>query len=190
MTPTTTGPEHAIHKRTTFYTRDQRDLPASTIVEADGAIVEITVGLNDADGRQVTRVDVTVEDEQRGGDRNGHMWRRDGARLVRLNLDETSLPGVHPPHPPLTLDTVHLLSRLANAVMHNRSVRFIPDGTDDDVRGTLRHIVKPDSIALLPGNADPRDGRVRITIDLGSEIFLPVTDVLDRMARAEFGIED
>lgn len=180
----------SIRNRATFYTRDQRELPASTIVEADGALVQITVGLNDADGRQVTRVDVTVEDEARGGDRNGHIWRRDGARLVRLNLDETTLPDVAEAHPPLTLDTVHLLSRVANAVMHGRRVRFRLSKDDALIKGELRHIVKPDSIALLPGDADPRDGRVRITADVGVEYFLPVTDVLDLIRRTEFGIED
>lgn len=107
--------------------------------------------------------------------------------------DGTERPAPNPrpaAHPPLTIDTVHLLSRLVNATMHGRRVRFLSNDSDAVVKGELRHIVKPDSIALLPADADLRDGRVRVTADLGVEYFLPVTDVLARMARAEFGIED
>jgi hypothetical protein len=93
------------------------------------------------------------------------------------------------PHPPLTIGQVHLLSRLANAIEHGRRVRFIPDGADDVVTGTLRHIVKPDSDGFLT-DEDPRDGRVRITLLTGSDVYLPVPAVLDRMARGEFGIRD
>jgi hypothetical protein len=44
--------------------------------------VNITVGLTDAHGRAVTRVDVSPEDETRGGDAEGRIWKVDGARIV------------------------------------------------------------------------------------------------------------
>lgn len=176
---------HTIHR--TFSHEEPRTLR----VVADGLAVDVTVGHEDHEGRWVTRVDFLIDDGVTGApDPVGRVWVRDDARFVRLHAGETTLPGLREPHPPLTLDTVHLLSRLANAVMHGRRVRFRLNKDDALIKGELRHIVKPNSIALLPGDADPRDGRVRITADLGAEYFLPVTDVLGMIARTEFGIED
>lgn len=162
-------------------------------VVADGVAVDIAVGGEDVQGRWVSRVDLLVDDASRGGDGHSRTWVRDGARVVRLHEGETELPAhlrtVAAPHPPLTMATVHALSRLANAVERNRRVRFIPDGVENVIVGTLRHIVKPDSDAFLT-DEDPRDGRVRITLTSGVDVYLPVPAVLTRMADAEFGIED
>jgi hypothetical protein len=57
-------------------------------IEAEGVLVNITVGLSDADGREVTRVDISPDDVTRGGDGEGRTWVRDGARIVRLNQGE------------------------------------------------------------------------------------------------------
>lgn len=43
-------------------------------VEADGCLVLVTVGLSTVDGQTVTRVDVSPDDESRGGDPDGRMW--------------------------------------------------------------------------------------------------------------------
>jgi hypothetical protein len=58
-------------------------------VEAPGCIVNIHVGLTDRHGRAVTAVFVLPDDETRGGDQNGRIWRAHsgatgGVRVVRL----------------------------------------------------------------------------------------------------------
>lgn len=183
--PTITGPEttHTIHRRFSY------EGPRTMRVVTDGLAVDVTVGHEDHDGRWVTRVDFLIDDGVTGlPDPAGRVWVRDGARFVRLHEGETSLPGLRPEHPPLTLDTASLLARLAD--MRDRRVRFIPDGVDDVVTGTLRHIVKPDSDGFLTAADDVRDGRVRITLDLGTDVYLPVPAVLARMAGGEFAIAD
>jgi hypothetical protein len=57
-------------------------------IETDGAIVNINVGLTDDQGRHVTRVDVLPDDERRGGDGEGQIWRQDGPRLIRVGHRE------------------------------------------------------------------------------------------------------
>lgn len=54
-------------------------------VEAPGCIVNIRVGLTDAEGREVTRVDVLPEDETRSPDPDGYYWRQTpgDARVIR-----------------------------------------------------------------------------------------------------------
>jgi hypothetical protein len=184
--PHTTGPA-ATHS---FHRRYSPDKVRTMRVVTDGLAVDVTVGHEDHDGRWVTRVDYLIDDGvTRSPDPDGRVWVRDGARFVRLHTGETELPRVPAPHPPLTFGTVHLLSRLANAVERNRRVRFIPDGVENVIVGTLRHIVKPDSDAFLT-DEDPRDGRVRITLTSGVDVYLPVPAILTRMADAEFGIED
>lgn len=64
-------------------------------VEIPGAIVNIHVGLVDANGHPVSRVDISPEDETRGGDGQGHVWHLadDGRRIIRqtpLTPEETS----------------------------------------------------------------------------------------------------
>jgi hypothetical protein len=53
-------------------------------IEVEGCIVNITVGLRDTYGRRVTRVDVSPDDESRGGDGNGNIWRQEpgDARII------------------------------------------------------------------------------------------------------------
>jgi hypothetical protein len=177
----------AIADRHTFYANDRG--PAVMRVHTDGAMIDIEVGLHDADGRKVTRVDVSIDDAARGGDKEGRTWVRDGARYVRLFPDETGLPGAATPHPPLTMDTVHALSRLANAAQRSTRVRWLTD-TDDTIEGTLRHLVQATSDAFPREGDDPRDCRVRITADSGAEYRFPVVDVIARIAVREFGILD
>lgn len=74
--------------RSITHARDARD-PLLRVV-TDGGVVDVEVGLTDADGRHVTRVDILLDDESRGGDRMGHVWYRDGARLVRLEKGEAA----------------------------------------------------------------------------------------------------
>lgn len=62
-------------------------------IETDGAIINIHVGLCDAQGRRVTRIIVSPEDESRGGDGQGYIWGTPdgpiGGRIVRQeNCDE------------------------------------------------------------------------------------------------------
>jgi len=58
-------------------------------IETDGGIVNIRVGLSDNQGRPVTAIEIIPDDEQRGGDGNGQIWRLDGCRLVmQQNGDE------------------------------------------------------------------------------------------------------
>lgn len=57
-------------------------------IETDGCVVNIDVGLTDAEGRQVTRVSVSPDDETRGGDGDGRIWRQDGPRVIRLHEGE------------------------------------------------------------------------------------------------------
>ncbi len=52
-------------------------------IEVPGAIVNIRVGLTDEQGRQVTRVDISPEDESRSPDNDGHYWHQDGPRIIR-----------------------------------------------------------------------------------------------------------
>lgn len=66
-------------------------------VETDGCIVNIRVGLTDNEGRQVTNVTVLPDDETRGGDGEGRIWRQDGARIIRLHEDETDADAAWPP---------------------------------------------------------------------------------------------
>lgn len=64
-----------------FYARGNRSGDILHI-ETDGCIVNIHVGLTDGEGRRVTRVDVLPEDESRGGDASGYIWRQDGPRII------------------------------------------------------------------------------------------------------------
>lgn len=43
-------------------------------IETDGCVVNIRVGLTDFDGRRVTSVSISPEDESRGGDGQGSIW--------------------------------------------------------------------------------------------------------------------
>lgn len=53
-------------------------------IETDGGIINVRVGLTDAEGRAVTSVTISPDDESRGGDGKGRMWHLvDGFRLVR-----------------------------------------------------------------------------------------------------------
>lgn len=57
-------------------------------IETDGAVVNIRVGLTDAEGHQVTSVQIIPDDESRGGDGNGNTWYQDGSRIIRLHDGE------------------------------------------------------------------------------------------------------
>jgi hypothetical protein len=81
-------------KTATFYS-NKRSGPKTFHIEVDGAIVNITIGLTTRGGRAVTRVDVIPDDEHRGGDGNGRLWKQlpgDDPRIVRLHEDERELP--------------------------------------------------------------------------------------------------
>lgn len=76
-----------ITRRATFYAR-KSGAPKMFHLEVDGAVVNITVGLRDDEGRQVTRVDVLPDDERRGGDGFGYVWHQDGPRIIRQHPKE------------------------------------------------------------------------------------------------------
>lgn len=59
--------------------------PRSLIIEADGALVTVTVGLADEHGRHVTRVTMSPDDASRGGDGQGYLWFQPpgDARVIR-----------------------------------------------------------------------------------------------------------
>jgi hypothetical protein len=61
-------------KREAFYYGPRNNYHTLRI-ETDGCTVNIRVGLFDADGRQITRVDVVPDGEDRGGDGDGRIWR-------------------------------------------------------------------------------------------------------------------
>ena len=73
-------------KSITFYESRNRDANLLHI-ETDGCTVNIQVGLTDDQGRKVTRIDVSPQDESRGGDGMGYVWHAVdgpmGGRIVR-----------------------------------------------------------------------------------------------------------
>lgn len=78
-------------KRVSFYD-GPRNKNKILHVETDGCIVNIHVGLTDADGHKVTAVKVIPDDESRGGDGEGRMWHRDGDRIIRDHIAEIPAP--------------------------------------------------------------------------------------------------
>ncbi len=58
-------------------------------IETDGAVVHVHAGLVNAVGNAVTRVDVTPDGEERGGDADGRVWRivESGPGVVRVVRD-------------------------------------------------------------------------------------------------------
>lgn len=75
-------------KRIIFYAKQNRSGNLLHI-ETDGCIVNIQVGLTDRHGHQVTSVRIIPDDESRGGDGEGRIWRQvDASRIVRLTEDE------------------------------------------------------------------------------------------------------
>jgi hypothetical protein len=73
-------------KRMTFY---ESKRGANILhIETEGCIVNIQVGLTDAEGRKVTSVRILPEDEERGGDGDGRIWRvaDDGTRIIRQSI--------------------------------------------------------------------------------------------------------
>lgn len=82
-------------QRVQFY--PDQGSPATLHIELPGAIVNIRVGLTDHDNHEVTAVEILPEDETRGGDAQGRVWRLadDGRRVV-----------CQTPREPSTADTV------------------------------------------------------------------------------------
>lgn len=78
----------AVTKNTSFYADTRNPQPKTFHIETDGAMVNITVGLTDSEGRAVTRVDVSPDDETRGGDAEGRIWIQDGPRVIRQHKPE------------------------------------------------------------------------------------------------------
>jgi hypothetical protein len=76
-------------KSISFYAKSNRSGNLLHI-ETDGCIVNIQVGLSDADGHQVTSIRISPDDETRGGDGEGRIWQlaADGCRVVQLTEDE------------------------------------------------------------------------------------------------------
>lgn len=74
-------------KRETFYA-DRNRSGNLLHIETDGCIVNIQVGLRDADGRRVTSVRVSPDNYAEPGGK----WVVDGSRVVQLLPGETRLP--------------------------------------------------------------------------------------------------
>lgn len=58
-------------------------------IETDGAVVNIRVGLQDREGREVTSIEILPDDESRGGDGEGRVWDLDGPHNIRLIRRQT-----------------------------------------------------------------------------------------------------
>lgn len=105
-------------------------------IETDGAIVNITVGLTDADGNPVTRIDISPDDETRSPDPEGYYWYRDDARVIRLpkgqrrpeveaTIQEPQQPGTH-------RDTVEIT--WSEVVTYRQEIEIdVPDGYTGDI---------------------------------------------------------
>lgn len=74
-----------IARRARFYAARTRRKPKIFHIETDGAIINITVGLTEADtGRYVTYVEVLPDGKNRGGDHEGYVWFDNGdGRIIR-----------------------------------------------------------------------------------------------------------
>jgi hypothetical protein len=66
-----------------YYSRGRGPKVRTLHIETEGAVINVTVGLTDSHGRKVTRVEVSPDDESRGGDGEGFQWYRDGDRIIR-----------------------------------------------------------------------------------------------------------
>ncbi len=75
-----------ITRRIDYYSRGRGPKVRTLHIETEGAIVNVTVGLTDSEGRAVPRVDGLPDDETRGGDGEGRIWHQDGARIIRQHL--------------------------------------------------------------------------------------------------------
>lgn len=81
--------------------------------------------------------------------------------------------------PALTQVDVIYLGRMVDAV--GKHGRFSLDG--DVVSGTFRHVVEsPDNYGFPGSGRDIRDGFLRVTLDSGSDITIPVTEVVEMLA--------
>lgn len=83
-------------KREAFY-YSPRNHYNTLHIETNGCVVDIQVGLFSEDGRQITRVDVVPDSEDRGGDGDGRTWRiipgdDDGVTRVARDPESTETP--------------------------------------------------------------------------------------------------
>lgn len=83
-----------ITQRVSFFQEDAHAEPKTLHIETEGAVVNITVGLTDDEGRTVTRIAANVDDESRGGDGQGRIWTVADANEHGLRLV------AHPAHRP------------------------------------------------------------------------------------------
>lgn len=115
-------------------------------VEVDGCIVNITVGLSDMQGRRVTSVSIVPDDESRGGDGEGRVWRyvpgESNHRLIRLLEDEKDLPADNNPARPVdTCGCGHPLIWVGGHWEHDAAPYLWGDDHDPDAakpEGPLR----------------------------------------------------
>jgi hypothetical protein len=111
--------------------------PRTLKIIADGVMVWVRTGLADEDGRRVTRVDFSPDNEERGGDGRGGIWdlAEDGHRIIRRGApddEQTWQPSTDPVEHRWTLVTSGPLDEttLEQIALH------IEDG---DVRGSYVH---------------------------------------------------
>jgi hypothetical protein len=108
-------------KTVNFYARNRR--PGDNLhIETDGCVINVFVGLHDSEGRQVTRVDVSPDDETRGGDDEGRIWRQDGPRVIRLHENEGGLVGTAAGKPH---GSEYTLAEVRNGTGWPRGARFV-----------------------------------------------------------------
>jgi hypothetical protein len=108
-------------KRISFYAKRNRSGNLLHI-ETDGCTINIRVGLMDREGREVTSVMVSPDDETRGGDGSGRIWRQDGSRIIRLHEGEGGLVGTAPGKPH---GTEYTLSQLRDGTGFPSGAKFV-----------------------------------------------------------------
>jgi hypothetical protein len=92
-------------------------------------------------------------------------------------------------HGPLTITDAVALQTVLEAARNTRRVRWV-DQRGNVLEGTARRICRDESGALLPDDADVRDGTLHITTAIGLETFVPVAEVIAMVGREEFALDD
>lgn len=83
----------------------------------------------------------------------------------------------------LTISQAFAVGDLVTWVTAKKKVRFSRDGGATILTGTLRHIVRsPDNYGFLGHGEDIRDGYVRITLDTGLDIAVPVPELMEMVS--------
>ncbi len=88
----------------------------------------------------------------------------------------------------LTMREVEQLADVVTAVRRSRRVAWTLNGSGDVITGTARSVGDERGNFAGPDD-DVRDCWMRITTDIGMEVFMPVSEVLDRVADMEMSLD-